>query len=202
MHRLLQRIAPLRAVPLHLVLHHSIERLPRDPPRGHLPCSETAQSGAHPAPSARGGPARREHRRLPRSDPSAGRDGTGQDREARLGPARPAARPASAGPALTEAAPRRAAAAAPPPGDVPAAPAARRAALTPALLSHACAAQAQCERSAAEGRRGTDSEGAGRGRAARERTGSGRAARGFLRPLRRGSYLPLSAPAQSARPDA
>lgn len=80
MHRLLQRIAPLRAVPLHLVLHHSIERLPRDPPRGHLPCSETAQSGAHPAPSARGGPARREHRRLPRSDPSAGRDGTGRDR--------------------------------------------------------------------------------------------------------------------------
>lgn len=134
--------------------------------------------------------------------PTPQRDGTGQDREARLGPARPAARPASAGPALTEAAPRRAAAAAPPPGDVPAAPAARRAALTPALLSHACAAQAQCERSAAEGRRGTDSEGAGRGRAARERTGSGRAARGFLRPLRRGSYLPLSAPAQSARPDA
>lgn len=113
MHRLLQRIAPLRAVPLHLVLHHSIERLPRDPPRGHLPCSETAQSGAHPAPSARGGPARREHRRLPRSDPSAGRAGTGRDRTGRPGSARPAPRPAPPQPALPS--PRRRPAALPQP---------------------------------------------------------------------------------------
>lgn len=103
-HRLSRRPAPLRAVPLHFVLHRRIERLPRDPPRGHLPCSETPQSSAHPAP---GGPAR-------------GNGGTSRAPTPRS--AGGLARPAPAGPALAEAAPRRAAAAAPH-GDFPAAPA-------------------------------------------------------------------------------